>query len=361
MNSQENFYEVIVVGAGPGGSAAAEKCAKYGLKTLLLEKEKLPRDKPCGGIFRNSEYLVNLYGSEINEIIERRINEVDVYFNGKLKFSKKYDLEVFLRKKLDYFITKIAIKSGAEVIDKCGVKDVVVGRNKVQISTEKGMFISKVIIGADGVNSIVAKKTGLNQGWGKKEVSFAMESEIKMSNKEIEKRYGNCITSYTHSNFLGYEWVIPKNNCVNIGLGTSVSKSSNLKEQFVNLAKRLDIKMKPADIKAHLIPLKLLKKTYKERVLLCGDAGGFVNPLTGGGIETAIKSGRAAADICNEAIENNDFSLKRFKKYKSYCGYFVKEIKKSRLNLSIIEFCMKYKLINRFLIDKLFRIMVKQI
>ncbi|RLI99528.1 MAG: hypothetical protein DRP06_03300 [Candidatus Aenigmatarchaeota archaeon] len=89
------------------------------------------------------------------------------------------------------------------------------------------------------------------------------------------------------------------------------------------------------------------------------DAGGFIYPLTGGGIETAIKSGRAAADICSEAIDNNDFSLKRFKKYESYCSYFVKEIKKSRLQLSTLEFCMKYKLISRYLVDKFFRYIIK--
>ncbi len=360
MNSQENFYDVIVVGAGPGGSAAAEKCAKYGLKTLLIEKEKLPRDKPCGGMCIDYlKELIELYGSEINDIVERRTDKLKVYLDQKIIFSKDYSIDLFLRKKLDYFITKRAIKSGAKLIENCRVTDIVVGKNKVHVFTEKGIFISKIIIGADGVNSIVAKKTGLNKGWGKNDVLLAMESEIKMSNREIEKRFGNCTIVYTYSNFLGYEWVIPKNNCVNIGLGTSVSKSGNLKEQFVNLAKQLDIKMKPTDIKAHLIPLRLLKKTYKERVLLCGDAGGFVYPLTGGGIETAIKSGRAAADICNEAIENDDFSLKRFKKYELYCSYFVKGIKKSRLQLSILEFCMKYKLINRYLVDKFFKYIIK--
>ncbi len=360
MSTQENFYDVIVVGAGPGGSAAAEKCAGHGLKTLLIEKEKLPRDKPCGGLCIDYlKELIELYGSEINDIVEGRTEILKVYLNQNIVFSKNYPIDSFLRKKLDYFITNKAIKSGANVIDNCAVNNIVIGRNKVQVSTEKGLFNSKIIIGADGVNSIVAKKTGLNEGWNKNDVSLAMESEIKMSSKEIEKRFGNCIFIYTYSNFLGYEWVIPKKGCVNIGLGTSVSRSRNLKERFEDLAKRLNIKVKPADIKAHMIPLNLLKKTYKERVLLCGDAGGFVYPLMGAGIETAIRSGRAAADLCNEAVENNDFSLKRFKKYETYCDYFVKEIKKSRLQLSIFEFCLKYKLLNRFLITRLFRSMVR--
>ena len=67
-----NFdYDVIVVGAGPGGATAARFCAKAGLKTLLIEKERLPRYKPCGGCL--STKTVHLLGFDLSPVIENTI------------------------------------------------------------------------------------------------------------------------------------------------------------------------------------------------------------------------------------------------------------------------------------------------
>ncbi|MCK4729721.1 MAG: geranylgeranyl reductase family protein [Candidatus Aenigmarchaeota archaeon] len=356
MNSQENFYDVIVVGAGPGGSAAAEKCAKYELKTLLLEKEKLPRDKPCGGMCSIIENP-KICGPAITKIIENKSDCVKFYFNGKPIYNFKYNSLLFSRKKLDYFITKRAIKSGAKVIDKCEVIDIIVNSKEVRVVSEKGIFISKTIIGADGVNSIVAKKTGLNKGWNKNDVSLAIKSEIKMNNKEIEKRFGKNILVYIHSDFSGYGWIFPKDGCVNIGIGCRLSKADKLRDKFDNFAQQFGFEAK--DVQAHMIPTELLKKSYKERALLCGDAGGFVYSILGAGIELAIRSGKVAATVCNEAVKNNDFSLKMFKKYNSICKPLIADIKTSSRQLKLFEFAIKCGLVNSFTINAFLKYLTK--
>ncbi|RLJ00843.1 MAG: hypothetical protein DRP06_01045 [Candidatus Aenigmatarchaeota archaeon] len=356
MNSQENFYDVIIVGAGPGGSSAAEKCAEYGLKTLLLEKEKLPRDKPCGGMCTIIE-KPKVCGPAVTKIIERKSDCFKFYFNGKPIRTFKYTSFLFSRKKLDYFITKRAIKAGAKVIDKCKVNDIEIGENKVHVVTEKGSFNSKIIIGADGVNSIVAKKTGLNKGWNINEVSLAIKSEIKMSNKEIEKRFGKDILIYVYSDFSGYGWIFPKNGCVNIGIGCRLSRSDKLRDRFDNFAQQLGFESK--EVQAHMIPTELLKKPYKKRALLCGDAGGFVYSIFGAGIELAIRSGKAAAILCNEAIKNDDFSLKMFKKYNSICKPFITDIKTSSRRLRMFEFAIKYNLVSSFTVNVFLKYLIK--
>ncbi len=346
-------YDIIVVGAGPGGSAAAEKCAKYGLKTLLLEKEKLPRDKPCGGMFcptiRN---VVGIYGTEVEDIVERRTDRLKVYFDGKIMIERDYPSFMFLRKKFDYLITRKAIESGAKVIDNCRVSDVLADSKKVKVATKKGAFTSKIVIGADGVNSIVAKKTGLNDGWSEENCALAIESEIKMSNKEIEKRYGNCAVGYLYHDFVGYEWIIPKDGCVNAGVGTKVSCSAKLRKRFDEMVRKHGLKA--GDVKAHMIPMTLLKNTHncKRRVLLCGDAAGFVIPLVGAGIEPAIISGRAAADVCYDAVKYDDYSIERFRKHEEYCRTLVKDIKESALQLKVFEFAMKYRLLKPVLVKR---------
>ena len=346
-------YDVIVVGAGPGGSAAAEKCARFGLKTLLLEKEKLPRDKPCGGMFCPTiRYVVGIYGTDVEEIVERSTDAVKVYFDGKIMINKKYHSFMFSRKKLDYLITKKAIEAGAKVIDNCRVSDVRGDAKKVKVVCGKKVFVSKIVIGADGVNSVVARKTGLNRGWSGNDSALAIESEIKMSNKEIEKRFGNCAVGYLYRDFVGYEWVIPKDGCVNVGLGTKVSRSGKLRERFDEMLGRLGLQA--GDVKAHMIPMKMVEKThnYKKRVILCGDAGGFVYPLVGAGIEPAIISGRAASDVCYDAVRYDDFSSWRFEKYEFYCKDFVNGIKKSAMQLKVFEIGMKHHLLKPFFVSR---------
>ncbi len=343
-------YDIIVVGAGPGGSAAAEKCAKVGLKTLLLEKEKLPRDKPCGGLIGpNMMRDINRYDYAIEAIAERKIDEYQFHIDEKCVFSTKAQAYSYSREKLDYHITKKAIGSGAKLIDNCRVSDIIANTRKVKVITPKGTFVSKIVIGADGVNSIVAKKTGLNNGWSKNDSAIAIESEIKMSNKEIEKRFGNSIMIHIDRDFIGYKWIIPKNGCINVGLGTKLSRSLKLRAQFSTMLEQLNLEAD--DIKAHMIPMKLLKNThnYRKRVILCGDAGGFVYPLMGAGIEPAITTGRAAADICYDAIKNDDFSSDVFCRYDSFCKSLVRDISISRVQLKMVETCIKYRLMNSFL------------
>jgi len=346
-------YDVIVVGAGPGGSAAAEKCARFGLKTLLLEKEKLPRDKACGGMFCPTiRDVVGMYGVDVEKIVERRTEGGRVYFDGELMMDMRYPSFMFSRKKLDYLITKKAVEAGAKLIDNCRVSDVQGDAKKVKVVCDKGKFVSKVVIGADGVNSVVARKTELNSGWSGNDSALAIESEIKMSNKEIEKRFGNCAIGYLYRDFVGYEWVIPKNGCVNVGLGTKVSRSGRLRERFDEMLGRLGLRA--GDVKAHMIPMRLLENThnYKKRVILCGDAGGFVFPLLGAGIEPAIVSGRAAADVCYDAVKYDDFSSNRFEKYEFYCKDLMDGIKKSAMQLKVFEFAMKYHLLKPFFVSR---------
>ncbi len=346
-------YDVIVVGAGPGGSAAAEKCARFGLETLLLEKEKLPRDKACGGMFCPTiRYVVGIYGTDVEDIVERRTKGCRVYFEGELMMDVKYPSFMFSRKKFDYLITKKAVESGAKLIDNCMVSDVCADSRKVKVVCDKGTFVSKVVIGADGVNSVVARKTGLNSGWSGKDSALAIESEIKMSNKEIEKRFGNCAVGYLYRDFVGYEWVIPKDGRINVGLGTKVSRSGKLRERFDEMILRLGLRA--GDVKAHMIPMKMLESTHnhKKRVLLCGDAGGFVYPFVGAGIEPAIVSGRAAADVCYDAVRYDDFSSWRFEKYEFYCKDLVHDIKKSGMQLKVFEFAMKHHLLKLFFVKR---------
>ncbi len=159
------LYDVIIVGAGPAGSTSAKFLAEKGLNVLLLDKEKFPRDKPCGGglpvaIFEKFNYI-------------KDYNLIESYTYGGYAYSPslKYIIRevgekpyaaMISRKKFDNGLVKIAVDCGAKFLDNKKVIDVKIFEDKVKIVTNKNEILnSKCIIGADGVWSVVGSKTGL--------------------------------------------------------------------------------------------------------------------------------------------------------------------------------------------------------
>jgi len=158
-------YDVIVVGAGPAGSTAAKCLAEKGITVLLLDKERFPRMKPCGG------------GIPINTV--KRFSYLEDYdliesfsYGGFIHSpSQKYSIELneekpivamISREKFDYGLVNIAVDSGTHFIDGEKIKDVHISKDNAQVVLHDGSSIeSKMIVGADGVSSVVAKKSGL--------------------------------------------------------------------------------------------------------------------------------------------------------------------------------------------------------
>ena len=117
-------YDVVVVGAGPAGSMAAYSCAKAGLTTLLIDKDKFPRDKPCGGaLSQRSIHTLHQAGIEVpDEIIERTISSAQLMGPDKIPFhihAPEPFAFVTRRNRFDAHLAKEAVQAGAEFIDEC--------------------------------------------------------------------------------------------------------------------------------------------------------------------------------------------------------------------------------------------------
>jgi len=155
------LWDAVVVGAGPAGSTAAKFLAEAGLDTLLIDKEKFPRDKPCGGGITSKVFDKFKYLKELKDKIKlREIHVSNSSVLGKVNMSSP--LITTTRKIFDTVLYKLAIKAGASILT-ARVVDLKITNKGVVIKTEKNKKIhSKAVIGADGANSIIAKKTGLN-------------------------------------------------------------------------------------------------------------------------------------------------------------------------------------------------------
>ena len=310
-----------------------------------MDKEKFPRSKPCGGGLPIG--VLNRFKYVKDEGL------IESYSFGGFLYppSLKYKVELqgnepiaamILRKKFDYGLVKLAIDSGTTFMDGRVVEDIKILDDEAKTLLKDGTQIeSQIVIGADGVWSTVAKKSGLNQNH--KNIGIALFEEYPMSSKTLDKFLGEKRLCHIHIKFqriAGYGWVFPKKQHLNIGIGELQSRTNkprgktNLKEvykNYIQLLKQTKIipdNLKIGRIKGAAMPLSPLSKTYTDRCLLCGDAAGLINPVSGEGIYYAMSSGEIAARVIADALEAGETSERFLSMYqKIWKNDFGKDIK----------------------------------
>ncbi len=308
-------YDLIVVGGGPAGSTCARRAAQLGLEVLVLEKEKHPRRKACGGglTLRINDAL----DLDFTQVVERELCGQRFYYSsGKSKTYLQPDLGGYTvrREDFDHFLLQKATEAGATVQQGARVTDVTEELNQVVVVAGKESYSAKLVVGADGPNSTVARKTGLKTRWDDNEIALCIEAAVPMDPSEILRIVGDPagserITLEFYIGFLpkGYAWAFAKKNEFSFGIGALVTAVSSLKvywRKFVtSFEERNGVKCNLVGQTAARIPVRgIIEKPYSNRIMLIGDAGGFVKSNTGEGIPYAVESGKIAADVAVDII-----------------------------------------------------------
>ena len=348
-------FDVIVVGAGPAGSAAALLAARAGLKVLLLERGEYPGAKNVSGaVFYGSAILNELIPNWWEQApVERPVCRRDIAFMSPttavaLDFrcagpgfaTAPYNGFTVLRPKFDRWLAAQAEAAGAFVLTSAVVDDVLRENGRivgVRVRREQGEIYGKVVIACDGVNSFRAKKAGLQREFHPHELSLGVKEVLGLDPAIIQDRfhltdndgiayeYLGAITEDVH----GGAFLYTNRDSLSLGVIGQVSSLVERRKRPYELLERF--KAHPAvaplvrggklrEYSAHLIPESgwaMKPKLYTDGMLVAGDAAGFC--LAAGlyleGMNYAMQSGLAAAETAILACQKGNFSARTLSVY----------------------------------------------
>jgi geranylgeranyl reductase family protein len=319
---------ILVAGAGPAGATAARRLALAGRHVQLLDRRVFPRQKPCGGgisvrVLSRFAYLQ----VELSRIATHTVRRL--YLEGPDGQSAVVESDgpaalMIRRVEFDDLLVSLAVEAGASLVSGVDIVQAHETADEVELIARDGRrFAASMVIAADGVHSVVARRLGMNAGWPDSSVALDMMEETPRETlRDLDP--STLWVSYAHQSAReaapsgppgsrrgapeGYAYIFPKRDHVNIGIGYVLSyyrqemddSPYDLQREFIDDLRRRHI-VEGESVRENFTPFLIpvggpLRPPARGRVLLAGDAGGFVNGFTAEGIYYAMVSGELAAD-----------------------------------------------------------------
>jgi geranylgeranyl reductase family protein len=297
-------YDVIVVGMGPAGASAAYELSQRGLSVLAFDKQAHPRYKVCGGGL--SARIANILPADFLSVVEKTIHRVEFAYGAQQSFlieSSEPIAYMVMRRNFDGWLVGKARQAGAVIHETETVIKIHNREDGVEVFTEQGHYHGRILIGGDGVMSVVAQHCFPGRTFQK---IPALESEVQ---GEVSHSFQETPTTLISLQAAkkGYGWIFPKEQGLSVGVGEFVKGTKQPKQSFrrfisqepllagLNIPAPLGYPIPIASGHASRNGQTWAGSLVRGRAMLVGDAGHLVDPLLGEGIYYAVRSGQLAA------------------------------------------------------------------
>lgn len=295
-------YDVAVVGGGIAGSVAAKFSAQHGFKTLLIEKAKTPRNKPCSGI--QFPYLEKLVGEKVpREILcQNELYRIEMITPSGRVVKGRMPMLNFWRSTFDSWLNSLAVRAGSDFYDESKFLDLSTDSEWVTLSIRSGdnerSIRTRYLIGADSLNSAIRRKLHPQDFFNKSlgaAINYYFVGEAKLDPSTLYMFYSRDFSP------LMFAWVYMKDNQWVVGTGAD-------KEPLAYAQRFLNYVREKYDLRAELVrkegfssPMESTVYLGQGRVLMAGDAAGLVDLYRGLGMDNAALSGRLTVKAIIEA------------------------------------------------------------
>lgn len=329
------MYDIIIIGGGPGGSSCALTLQDSGLKVLLIDKAAFPRDKICGDAIpgRAIKVLNEIapsFGKQFNTFPKKETALFSkIFIDNKERFKINWTNKAFNAQRIhfDNFLHNAIKKSTSTQIIENFKVDTIQKTDfgfKVGNSRKKQFFETRMLVGADGAQSVVARqltnfKVNLDDN----------AAAVRVYYKNVSGLHRNSTEVYINTKYpTAYLWIFPvAENLANVGVGML---SSNISKQNIKLRKLLDewishstaLQNRLANaeqitkIQGFGLPLGTRRvPIVGDNFVLIGDAASLIDPIGGHGIDTAMLSGQLAAQQIIKAFQQHNFSSDYLRNY----------------------------------------------
>lgn len=284
-------WDVVVIGAGPAGSAAAAAASSDG-SVLILERHTLPRYKLCGGglIGLSLQALPAGFSPAVRNEARRATFTFDLD-QEQTRQEQDTIIPMVMRDELDDALARHAIAQGAQLQDGTTVDRIEASRDHVRLDTSSGEIRARCLVGADGSASLAARAAGARY----QQVDLGMEVELDADEQRRLAWQGRVLIDFGRVRG-GYGWIFPKGDRLTVGVIAAKGMIEEQRQYLADLIAAHDVGDLPiAHQGGHLTRCRAADSPLSAgRILLAGDAAGLLEPWTREGISFALRSGTLA-------------------------------------------------------------------
>ena len=309
----DQFYDVIIVGAGPAGSYIACELASSGHAVAVFEEKSASRlNVCCTGIISTECFRSLDLGTDV---ILTKVNAAKFFSpSGRCLRLQTENVQAYVvnRPLLDKALASKAQSQGAQYFFSSPVIDIIPGRDSIQAETlcsgAREMFSARAVILANGFRPKLPRKLGLGRI---KNFLVGAQAEIEAKNvDELEVYFGQEIAPGA------FAWLVPiSTNKAYVGLLATSQAKLHLQKFLNNLFGQGRIANREVEIGQKAIPVGTLARSYGDRILVIGDAAGQVKPTTGGGIYFGHLGAQLAAEVLDEALSSDNLTAGQLSRY----------------------------------------------